>query len=148
MEAIKKILVPVDFSENSKTVIDGALLFAKTFDAELNIVFVVQSFQDYSGFFVPHMPITQFEDEMRQSADKKMTDFLAETLPAGVRHTAKVLLGDVAEEIVAYGNEVGVDLIVMGTHGYKGLERVLFGSVAEKVVKGARQPVLTIPPAA
>ena len=59
---------------------------------------------------------------------------------------AKVLSGDVAEEIINYTESQGIDMIIMGTHGYKGLEKVLFGSVAEKVVKTAPCPVLTINP--
>ena len=146
MNEIKKILVPVDFSENSQTILKSAVGFARKFNAELQIVFVVQSFDDYSGFFVPHMPIAQFEDEMIQSAEKKMKSFVAESLEPSVPHRAKILSGDVAEEINAFAADNKSDLIIMGPHGYKGLEKVLFGSVAEKIVKTAPCPVLTINP--
>jgi len=59
---------------------------------------------------------------------------------------AKVLVGDVGEEIIRHAEESGMDMIVMGTHGYKGLEKVMFGSVAEKVVRSSPCPVLTINP--
>ena len=59
---------------------------------------------------------------------------------------AKVLVGDVAEEIIRHAEETSMDLIVMGTHGYKGIEKVMFGSVAEKVVRSSPCPVLTINP--
>ena len=66
---------------------------------------------------------------------------------AGVSNlTGKVLSGDVAEEILKYAAKKKVQLIVMGTHGYKGLERIMFGSVADKVVKTACCPVMTINP--
>lgn len=146
MKEIKKILVPVDFSENSKKIIKSAVYVAGKFEASLAIVFVVQSFEDYSGFFVPHMPIAQFEEEMVQSAERKMESFLDENLEESVAHEATVLSGDVAEEIVSYAQTQGVDMIVMGTHGYKGFEKILFGSVAEKVVKTASCPVMTINP--
>ncbi len=146
MNDIKKILVPVDFSENSQKILGSAAEFAQKFEAELAVVFVVQSFDDYSGFFVPHMPIAQFEDEMVRSAETKMTSFLAESLGAGIAHSSAILSGDVAEEINFYVKEQGVDLIIMGTHGYKGLEKILFGSVAEKIVKTAPCPVMTINP--
>ncbi|MCI5122570.1 MAG: universal stress protein, partial [Candidatus Electrothrix sp. AUS4] len=58
----------------------------------------------------------------------------------------KVLTGDVSEEILQYSKEIHCNLIVMGTHGYKGLERIMFGSVADKVVKNACCPVMTINP--
>ena len=146
MNEIKKIMVPVDFSGNSQKILRSAVDFAAKFNAELAVVFVVQSFDDYSGFFVPHMPIAQFEGEMVESATTKMKSFVDETLDASVPRSTEILSGDVVEEINAYVVDNSIDLIIMGTHGYKGLEKVLFGSVAEKVVKTAHCPVLTINP--
>jgi nucleotide-binding universal stress UspA family protein len=146
MNEIKKILVPVDFSENSQKILRAAADFGAKFKAELVVVFVVQGFDDYSGFFVPHMPIVQLEGEIIKGAEEKMKSFVAETLTGAVPQTTAVLNGDVVEEINRYAGEQKADLIVMGTHGYKGLDRVLFGSVAEKVVKTAPCPVLTINP--
>lgn len=146
MMEIRKILVPVDFSDNAAKITREALNLAARFEAEVLFLFVVQSLEDYSGFFVPHMPVVRFEEELFASAEQKMTEYLAEHVPAGVVARSIVLSGDVAEEIKDYAAEQKVDLIVMGTHGYKGLERILFGSVAEKVVKGACCPVLTINP--
>jgi nucleotide-binding universal stress UspA family protein len=139
---IKKVLVPVDFSENSQKILEAAGYFSGMCKAELHVVFIVQSFDDYSGFFVPHMPVAKFEEEMVQAAEQKMEKFLA-----GHKSVkAKVLVGDVAEEIIRHAEESGMDLIIMGTHGYKGLEKVMFGSVAEKVVRSSPCPVLTINP--
>ncbi|MEW6427733.1 MAG: universal stress protein [Thermodesulfobacteriota bacterium] len=146
MQDIKKILVPVDFSENSAKIVEAALFFRGKCDAAICFVFVVQSFEDYSGFFVPHMPIATFEQELLDSAEKKMKDFLRDLVGNDVPYAWKVLSGDVAEEIVSHAEAERVDLIIMGTHGYKGLEKILFGSVAEKVVKTAGCPVMTINP--
>jgi nucleotide-binding universal stress UspA family protein len=132
----------VDFSENSRKILEAAGYFSATFQAQLHVVFVVQSFDDYSGFFVPHMPVAKFEEEMVQAAEQKMEQFLA-----GHKNVkAKVLVGDVAEEIIRHAEESRMDLIIMGTHGYKGLEKVMFGSVAEKVVRSSPCPVMTINP--
>ena len=139
---IKKVLVPVDFSENSKKILEAAGYFSGKCQAKLHVVFVVQSFDDYSGFFVPHMPVAKFEEEMVEAAEAKMKNFLADQ----GNIEAKVLVGDVAEEIIRHTEESGMDLIVMGTHGYKGIEKVMFGSVAEKVVRSSPCPVLTINP--
>ena len=146
MNEIKKILVPVDFSENSQKILRTAVDFSARFKAEVVIVFVVQSFDDYSGFFVPHMPIVQLEEEMVKSAKEKMKSFVAETLNGSVSYTTAILSGDVVEEINSFAAKENADLIVMGTHGYKGLDKILFGSVAEKIVKTAPCPVLTINP--
>ncbi len=146
MKEIRKILVPVDFSENSPQLLQDAAVFAEKFGASLAVVFVVQSFEDYSGFFIPHIPITQFEEELFRGATDKMTKFLAENLKPGIPCEQKVLQGDVAEKLVEYAAANDISLIIMTTHGYKGLEKVLFGSVAERVVKTAPCPVLTINP--
>ena len=146
MMEFRKILVPIDFSENSPKILRDAAEIAERFGAELTVVFVVQSFEDYSGFFVPHIPITQFEEEMVQSATTKMESFLSENLKSKIPVNSKILQGDVAEELVKFATENGIGMIIMGTHGYKGLEKALFGSVAERVVKTAPCPVLTINP--
>lgn len=146
MSDIRKILVPVDFSRNSCKVLRSAGGLAKSFEAQLAVVFVVQSFDDYSGFFVPHVPISQLEEEMVLNAEDKMQSFVKECLEPETPVQTRVLAGDVAETIVDHATDIGIDLIVIGTHGYKGMERVLFGSVAEKVVKTAPCPVLTINP--
>lgn len=139
---IKNVLVPVDFSENSKKILEAAKYLSGMCEADLHVVFVVQSFDDYSGFFVPHMPVAKFEEEMMQAAEQKMEKFLE-----GQKNIdAKVLVGDVAEEIIRHAEESNMDMIIMGTHGYKGLEKVMFGSVAEKVVRSSPCPVLTINP--
>lgn len=146
MKEIKKIMVPVDFSENSKKFLKDAIYIGEKFGATISVVFVVQSFDDYSGFFVPHMPIAEFEEEMLQGAEGKMESFLEELGEQGAALGGRVLTGDVGEEITNFAEKEGMDLIIMGTHGYKGLEKVLFGSVADKVVKTAPCPVLTINP--
>jgi len=139
---IKKILVPVDFSENSKKILETAGYFSGKCEAQIHVVFVVQSFDDYSGFFVPHMPVAQFEEEMVQAAEQKMKKFLI-----GFKNVeARVLVGDVSEEIIRHAEESGMDMIIMGTHGYKGLEKVMFGSVAEKVVRSSPCPAMAINP--
>ncbi|MBU4262103.1 MAG: universal stress protein [Proteobacteria bacterium] len=143
---VKKILVPVDFSENSNRIIKYGASVASQFGAEMEAIFVAQTFQDYSEFFEPHMPVIQFEEDLVASARERMKAFLAESLEPAVVCKGVVMAGDIAETIRNYAREQKVDLIVMGTHGYKGLEKVLFGSIAEKLVKNSPCPVLTINP--
>jgi nucleotide-binding universal stress UspA family protein len=139
---VETILVPVDFSDNSKKVLESACYFADKLAAQVHVIFVVQTFDDYSGFFVPHMPVAKFEEEMVRGAEGKMESFLEGCEQA----IAKVVAGDVGEKINEYAKQNNIDMIVMGTHGYKGLEKIMFGSVADKVVKSAPCPVLTINP--
>ncbi|MDX9834055.1 MAG: universal stress protein [Desulfobulbus sp.] len=148
---IKSILTPIDFSDNASKIAKAAVYVAGAFKAELHLVFVVQNFEDYSGFFVPPINLPNLEEELFASAQQQMESFMEEQremfTAAGVTDvTSKVLAGDVAEEILKYAVRRKVELIVMGTHGYKGVERIMFGSVADKVVKTACCPVMTINP--
>ncbi len=151
MKEIKSVVTPVDFSDNSKLIAESAAYIAGKFGASMHLVFVVQNFDDYSGFFVPQMSLPSLEGELVDSAEAKMASFCGEMVKyceaAGVKElTYKVFMGDVPEKIVEYGAEIKADLIIMGTHGYKGLEKIMFGSVADKVVRSASCPVLTINP--
>jgi len=146
MPEVKKVLVPVDFSENSDKILKYAVEMAKKCEAKVVIVFVAQTFEDYSDFFVPHVPVSQLENDIFESAKRKMEVFLKECLPADTPYESRILAGDVAEEILNFAQSEEVDLIIMATHGYKGLEKVLFGSIAAKIVKMAHCPVLTVNP--
>jgi len=141
-----KILCAVDLSEHSKQVAQYAAMLAKSTGAQLSVIYTAPSLSQYVGFHVPPSTIENFVGEIVSGAEKSMETFLAENF-AGVPVASKVLIGYAAEEIINRANEEDVDMIVMGTHGRKGIDRILFGSVAEKVVKNAKQPVLTIRPA-
>ncbi len=148
---IKHVVSPIDFSDNSRLVAESAAYIAGTFKAALHLIFVVQNFEDYSGFFVPQLSMPNLEQELLSGAEDRMDRFLKENdaafRNAGVVEVMqKVFVGDVAEQIVKYTLDVQGDLIVMGTHGYKGLEKIMFGSIADKVVRTAHCPVMTINP--
>jgi nucleotide-binding universal stress UspA family protein len=151
MQEIQSIITPIDFSDNADMIAQSAGYTAGKFGAELHLIFVVQNFEDYSGFFVPPVNLPNLEEELLKSAQQRMDEFILDKkedfLQAGVKAVySKVLTGDVSEEILSYAEEISCNLIIMGTHGYKGLERIMFGSVADKVVKNACCPVMTINP--
>ncbi|PIE59762.1 MAG: universal stress protein [Desulfobulbus propionicus] len=151
MQEIRRVMSPIDFSDNAEKIVSAAAYLAGTFSADLDLVFVAQDFDDYSGFFTPPTNLPNLRENLLSAAKERMVSFLEEHkegfITLGVTNiTGQVLSGDVAEEIVTYAGEAEAQLIVMGTHGYKGIERIMFGSVAEKVVKTACCPVLTINP--
>ena len=150
IRSINTVVTPIDFSENAGLVVESAAYMAGKFGARLHIIFVVQNFEDYSGFFVPQMNVPNIEHELFVGAQEQMENFCKEHqdffASSQVEFETKVIVGDVAEKIVEYAAEVDAGLIIMGTHGYKGLERIMFGSVADKVVKSAGCPVTTINP--
>jgi len=143
---INKILCAVDLSEHSKQVAQYAALMARSTGARLIVIYTAPSLSQYVGFHVPPSTIENFVGEIVSGAESAMAAFVAENF-AGLPVTSKVLIGYAAEEIINRADEEKVDMIVMGTHGRTGIDRILFGSVAEKVVRTAKQPVLTIRPA-
>jgi nucleotide-binding universal stress UspA family protein len=145
MAAINKLLVAVDLSPQSANVADYAVCLAKSLDAEVVAVYIAPSIGHYVGFHVPTSSIENFVGEVVSSAEKSMEDFVKEKF-SSIKATGKVVSGYAAEEIIEQAKENNVDLIVMGTHGRAGLDRILFGSVAEKVVKTSTIPVLTVRP--
>ncbi len=147
MKRVNKILCAVDFSEFSPEVADAAITMAKAFDAEVVVMYAAPSLAQYVGFHVPPTSIESFVGEIVSGAEKSMDAFLNERFE-GVNARGLVATGYAAEEILRVAEEEAVDLVVMGTHGRKGLDLILFGSVAEKVVKSCSRPVLTIRPGA
>lgn len=142
MKTIKKILVPVDFSGNGTVSLQTAGLIAEKTGAGVVLLSVVQTFTDYDGFFVPQVPLLQLEDELAEAATKRLRELAAghSRLVTGY----DVARGDAAVEIVRYAEEKEIDLILMPTHGFQGIARVLFGSVTERVIPSAPCPVLTL----
>ena len=145
MAEIKKILCAVDFSEVSSKVADYAQTLAKSLGASVKVLYVAPSLSQYVGFHVPPTSIETFVGEILTGAEKSMEVFVQENFTE-VEAEPKVVTGYASDEILNFAQEEQVDLIIMGTHGRKGIDRILFGSVAEKVVKSAKIPVLTIRP--
>ncbi|WP_027192422.1 universal stress protein [Fundidesulfovibrio putealis] len=145
MAEFKKILCAVDFSDQSPKLADYAKTLARCTGAKLLCVYVAPSLSQYVGFHVPPSSIESFVGEIVAGADTSMQTYL-ETHFAGADAEGKVLVGYPAEEILNMAEDENADLIIMGTHGRTGIDRILFGSVAEKVVKSSTCPVLTIRP--
>lgn len=145
MQNIKKILCALDLSQHSALVAEYAVTLAKAFDAEIVAVYAAPALTQYVGFHVPPSSIENFVGEIITGAEKTMEEFVAEHF-VGVKARGIVVNGYAAEEVLSHAEEIGADLIIMGTHGRKGIDRILFGSVAEKVVKSSPIPVMTIRP--
>ncbi|MEJ2520499.1 MAG: universal stress protein, partial [Desulfuromonadales bacterium] len=93
---------------------------------------------------VPHISFDKLEEEIEQGAEKLMEKFCRKHLQDFSQYATFVLPGIPADEIIKKAQELKTDLIVMGTHGRTGLDHVLFGSTAEKVVRKSPVPVMTI----
>jgi len=145
MSMFSKILCPVDFSDASAVVAKTAREFALKFDAEILAVYVAPSMIQYEIFDLPAASLPQLVGDIVSGAEKTMADFVSKNFP-DVKAVGKVVSGDAAEAIVTLAEAEKADIIIMATHGRQGLNRLLFGSVAEKVVKTSPVPVMTLRP--
>jgi nucleotide-binding universal stress UspA family protein len=145
MVEVKKILFPVDFYESALKVLPVVKLMAEKLGAKIELIHVVKGSSDFVGYEMGTAWYSSFEGELLEGAQKTMDRFVEEKF-AGMDVGTTVAVGDVAEEIIKHAEKSGTDMIIIGTHGKKGLEKILFGSVAAGVVKGAHCPVLTVNP--
>jgi nucleotide-binding universal stress UspA family protein len=146
METIKKILFPVDFSGVSPKIVPWVQMMAEKFKAEIHLLFVARGLAYLSDVYVMPVIIQNIQGEIIKGGETAMEEFVAAHFDKYPALKAKVILGDAAEGILDYITSEGIDLVIMGTHGRKGLERVFFGSVADRVIKMAQVPVLSINP--
>lgn len=144
MKPFTKILTAIDFSENSEYAFDYALTLATRFDAELTIMHVINEPVDLRGFYVPHISFEQLEKEIEESAVKMMGEFCSARMGGFQNYKTVIVTGIPYDEILATAVNIDASLIVLGTHGRTGLDRILFGSTAERVVRSAACPVLTV----
>jgi nucleotide-binding universal stress UspA family protein len=138
---LKRVLVPIDFSPCSLKALQYALPFARQFGALLTLLHVVPVGYTLGEFGA--LDFTLLEVEMRQSAEQQLGDIMRGLGP-GLSTESLIRLGRPAQEIVEVAKSLGVDLIVLATHGHTGLKHVFLGSVAESVVRYAPCPVLTV----
>ena len=145
MAEIKKIVVPVDFSSTTDKVVDYAMTVADKLGAEVLFFHVINDFQGYDMMLVHPSFISmtkELEKESRERIKALVDDYKDREYGVG----GDVAIGDAAEKIIKYAREQNADMIIIGTHGTKGLERILMGSTAERVVKNASCPVLVFNP--
>ncbi|MGA1861766.1 universal stress protein [Deferribacter thermophilus] len=145
MVKINKILCPVDFSETSKYALSYAIDFAKVFNAELELFHVIFDETQIVAFYLPQVTFQNFDKELEEAAKKEMEKLIEEFDELNnVKYNIKYAKGTPFLEIINEAKEGGFDMIVIGTHGRTGLEHVLFGSTAEKVVRKAPCPVFSV----
>ena len=146
MKKFNKILFATDLSEISEYAFDYALTLSEEFNAKLLILHVISQPIDLQGFYVPHISFETIEHEIAISAKKMMDKFCKKKIKSYTNYEKFIVTGIPDIEILKKAEMEKVDLIVIGTHGRVGLDHLLFGSTAEKVVKKAVCPVMTVRP--
>jgi nucleotide-binding universal stress UspA family protein len=143
----KRIFCPIDFSDASRAAMEVAADLARRFGAELVLLHAYPipgyTFPDGSVVASPRMM-----QDLADQAQKHLEEWRAEAekMVEPGKVSAEKAVGEPAAEILEAAREKGADLIVMGTHGRTGLEHALMGSIAERVVRRAHCPVLTVRP--
>ena len=141
-----RILVPMDFGDPSHAAFEYAKDLAASYGTSLHLVHVLEDPIVTGAFgaetYVPESPGTVAA--LRADAESRLDEFQAEAHHAGLRVTSEVLNGPAAPTIVKAAGELAIDLIVMGTHGRTGIRHAVMGSIAERVVRLAPCPVLTV----
>lgn len=143
---IKTILIPTDGTDYSRYAIDYAVRLSLKLQAEIVLVSVVDIRYDmYDVYSEIHTPV-RIDEMIREQVSKALDKNAAEIQDKGINVKKILKVGDVIEEILNVAEVEKVDLIVIGTHGRKGVSRFLLGSTTEKLVRSAKCPVLTVPP--
>jgi nucleotide-binding universal stress UspA family protein len=138
----KKILVATDFSDGSDEALDRAIEMARPGEGEIEILHVLELAEEFP------FGTTYFDADygmLYANIDRQLSERADRVRAAGIACETKIVEGTAVTEITRRGRGIGADLIVVGTHGRTGLAHVVLGSVAERVVRRAPCPVLTVP---
>ena len=151
MAGINKIIVAVDFSKCSKKALEEAQFLAKKLSAQLTMVHAMESFADYSlspvFLYSDSAYVKDSMDRYAKDNGKKLSKIAAQLKGKGIRMVDfKIAIGSAHEVIINQAKKLKADLIVMGTHGHAGLDHLIMGSTAERVLRKAPCPVLTVRP--
>ena len=143
--SLNRILVPIDFSSYSKNALQYAVPLARKFQAELVLVYVVEPTVYPADFSFGQVGFPSVEEELRQRGSEELAKLIEEQIPRPVSARKVIRTGKPYLEILEAAKVEGAEMIVIATHGHSGVEHLLFGSAAEKVIKKAKCPVVVIP---
>ena len=143
---IKKILLPTDLSSASISAFEYAKSLAEKYGATIYVLHVLENIPPVLAIHSLDLTIERLEKNMEENAKNQLEKIVKESLKTKNKVQTFIRKGVVDHEIVKFAEEKKIDLIVMGTHGRTGIELTILGSIAEKVVRKAKCPVLTVKP--
>lgn len=146
MPHVTKIVCSVDLSDHSERVVSWAMDIAREYECPVALVSVVEDFFPYTQLYksLQDVGVAKAMDDVRAEIERELEGFVSAHREAGITVETSVRTGHPDREIVKAAEELGADLIVIGSHGRTGVEHALLGSVAEKVLRKAQCPVLTV----
>jgi len=143
---LRVVLIPIDFSGHSRHALRYAIPLAKQFGASLHLVYVVEPTIYPADLGFGQVVYPNFEDELAVKGGEELKALARKEVGNAAPVTTAVRTGKPHQEILLEAEAVGADMIVMATHGHTGVEHMLFGSTAERIVRNSRCPVLTVRP--
>lgn len=147
MVEFNKILFPVDLSEISSQLVNYVRVMADRFSAEVHVINVMREpLANTSGIDMSREDLDRIRAGVLDGARIQLEDFAQGYFGDLSPVTTAQLRGDPSDEILGYIKQQGINLVVMGTHGRKGLDKIIFGSVAQRIVQMSPAPVLTVNP--
>jgi nucleotide-binding universal stress UspA family protein len=145
MKEITKIVVPIDLEQHTQKLVDFAIYIGKKLGVHLNFIHVTEFYA--SGDMMLGSPSLETINQERIARAKEvMADLITDNKPKYENISGIVYKGDIVDTIVKYAEEEQAGMVIIGTHGAKGLEKILLGSVAERVLKRVHCPTLTMNP--
>jgi len=141
---LRRILVPIDFSEHSRKALQYAIPFAEQFKASIDLLYVVEPTIYPADFSFGQVGFPAVEDELRQRGGEELQGLIEREIGGRLPARSAIRTGKAFNEIDQYAADESIDLIIIATHGHSGVEHALFGSTAEKVVRYAPCPVLVV----
>jgi len=144
MEMINKILVPIDFSDYSKKALQYTVRFAKHFNSEISLLYVIEPIIYPADLSMGQMVIPNSDVDYGEKAEEELKVLAKSEIGELLNYKILVKTGKPFMEIIDTAKEIDADLIIISTHGHTGVEHLLFGSTSEKVVRKAPCPVLTM----
>lgn len=142
---IKNILVPTDFSENSKNALKYACTYALTFHTKLHLLYALEPVIYAPDFTLGQITLPSVDTkELEDLANQELRKLILEIIPPEIISIPVLKLGKPFIEIITYAKVADIDLIIISSHGHGSVEHILFGSTSEKVIKKAPCPVLSV----
>lgn len=142
---ITKIFVPLDLDQDSQNVVNYAQFVASTFDAEI-VFFHAVEFTTSGEMALGNLSYDDINTTRLEAVKRQLAKIASTTQDKGKKCSYHAVIGDIVDEILDYAKKEQADLLIMGTRGKRGLQKVLLGSVAERVLKKAPCPVLVMKP--
>lgn len=144
MYSVKNILVPIDFSDFSKNALRYSVNYAEHFKAKIFLIYVVEPAIYPADFSMGQVSIPSLDIDMTTRAHEELVKLVETEVATHVESEIIIKSGKPFMGIIETASEKDVDLIIISTHGHTGVEHLLFGSTAEKVVRKAPCPVLSL----